>query len=79
MTLKEFDQIRPYLKDDVTITIGEPKPKTTLIKQTWGNHDGRYNMLCKACGWVSRDIHPGRDQEPKYCPQCRGEGVKEHE
>lgn len=75
MTLKEFDDIRPYLPKDVNIKIEFPTafPTTstpsTLIKETWGNHDGRYNMKCIECGWQSPDIPPG-GVEPAACPIC---------
>lgn len=77
MKLSEFDKIRPFLKNDVEVEIVgmDNSPPKTLIKQTWGNHDGRYNMLCTVCGWTSRDIFPGRnDEEPKFCPRCAGKG-----
>ena len=78
MTLKEFDMIRPFLKDDANIEIEIKKicdtnkaivPIAKLKREYWGNHDGRYNMLCSNCGWRSTDIHPG-DTEPTECPVC---------
>ena len=75
MTLKEFDDIRPYLPKDVNIKIEFPTKScttytlSTLIKETWGNHDGRYNVKCSKCGWQSHDIHPG-EFEPEKCPKC---------
>ena len=75
MTLKEFDDIRSYLPKDVNIKIEFPtkscttSTSSTLIKETWGNHDGRYNVKCSKCGWQSHDIRPGEIQ-PEKCPKC---------
>ena len=79
MTLKEFDEIRPYLPKNINIQIEFPTKSlaslieetstSTLIKETWGNHDGRYNMKCCKCGWQSHDIRPG-ETEPEKCPKC---------
>lgn len=77
MTLKEFDMIRPFLPNDADFEISitniqknkRKKVLPTLIKETWGNHDGRYNMKCPNCGWQSCDIRPG-EIEPKRCPIC---------
>ena len=84
MTLKEFDAIRSYLPKNINIIIELPNTASSnkghLIKETWGNHDGRYNMKCPNCGcrynmkcpncgWQSYDIRPG-EIEPKKCPIC---------
>lgn len=80
MTLKEFDMIRPFLKDDANIEIEikkiydanksiTAKSKAKLKREYWGSHDGSYNMFCSNCGWRSTDIHPG-DTEPTKCPVC---------
>lgn len=73
MTLKEFDAIRSYLPKNINIIIEfpniAPSNKGHLVKETWGNHDGRYNMKCTECGWQSSDIHPG-GIEPTECPIC---------
>lgn len=73
MTLKEFDAIRSYLPKNINIIIEPPNTapsnKGYLVKETWGNHDGRYNMKCPKCGWQSHDIRPGEFQ-PEKCPKC---------
>ena len=73
MTLKEFDAIRSYLPKNINIIIElpntAPSNKGHLVKETWGNHDGRYNMKCIECGWQSPDIRPG-ETEPTECPIC---------
>ena len=59
-------------KEGKIYTITERKaivPIAKLKREYWGNHDGRYNMLCSNCGWRSTDIHPG-DTEPTECPVC---------
>lgn len=86
MTLKEFDQIRPYLPEDTEVTVSSihpteqenPKPdeKWTMEIIDWGNHDGRFNIHCCACGWYSNDIPAGEKGVYKKmylrkpCPKC---------
>lgn len=71
MTLAEFDKIRPFLPDDteVTVEVGQKTHGVPLERQEWGNHDGRYNAHCPACGWTSEDI-PARSPMPRFCPKC---------
>lgn len=84
MKLSEFDKIRPFLPDYVQIIVVDSKEEVDMMihpvtkqkvqrkpleKQTWGNHDGRYNAHCPICGWTSGDI-PARDPMPTYCPNC---------
>ena len=86
MTLKEFDQIRPFLPDETEVTIntgigpGQSIPAKgqdwAIELATWGNHDGRFNIHCLACNWFSDDI-PAKmweDTEKAYlhkpCPKC---------
>lgn len=76
MKLSELDAIRHLLPDDLEVTLGEyeKKPKgVPLEKQTWGNHDGRWNAKCPVCGWVSQDLPAGAAM-PAFCPDC-GNGV----
>ena len=82
MKLSEFDHIRKYLPDDVEITINgnteecithpitkQKVSRKPLEKQTWGNHDGRYNAYCPVCGWISGDIR-ANEPMPTRCPNC---------
>lgn len=71
MKVSELKSIIHLLPPDTEVTIGEPpKIKTsTLKREEWGNHDGRYNMRCSACGWVSDDI-PRNQIPPTFCPKC---------
>lgn len=83
MKLSEFDKIRQYLPDDMEIFLEEaiypakedkpPIPHHTLKPEYWGNHDGRYNARCTACGWRSDDIRADKPM-PDYCPKCGGLG-----
>lgn len=68
MKLSELKQIIHLLPDDTEVTIGEAQT-SHLVKETWGNHDGRYNMRCTVCGWTSNDIS-ARDNPPTVCPRC---------
>lgn len=85
MTLTEFDKIRKYLPDETQIEIvGEP-PKTepdddevwAVELCSWGNHDGRFNVMCKHCGDIFGQDIPRRQwnamtvtYEHKACPKC---------
>lgn len=77
MTLAEFDQVRPFLPDDVEIALtinlgGRIKTeKPSLERLDFGSHDKRYNLRCPNCGWISDDIYPGQ-YEPACCPHCSG-------
>lgn len=86
MKLSEFDQVRPFLPPDTEVTI----ISTTPVQETpqadevwaielydWGNHDGRFNVMCAACGDViGQDLPAGLRQEftrnyyHKPCPKC---------
>lgn len=86
MTLREFDNIRQYLPDDVQIEIISAAPQQLAPKSDevwaielydWGNHDGRFNVMCAACGdVVGQDLPAGLRQEftrnyyHKPCPKC---------
>lgn len=85
MTLTEFDKIRPYLPDTVTVELGgEPPqlaPKADEVWAvelcSWGNHDGRFNVMCAACGDVGGgDIKAhlwntmAATYQHKPCPKC---------
>lgn len=73
MTLAEFDKVRPFLPPDteVSLDLGDDvrRRAVPLEKQTWGNHDGRYNAHCHVCGWTSDDI-PASSPMPRFCPNC---------
>lgn len=69
MKLSEFDQIRKFLPDDFEIELKGVVPTPKFIKETWGNHDGRYNMRCEACGYITGDI-PRNQLPPIICPKC---------
>lgn len=80
MKLSELKTIMHLLPDDTEITISNAPvstaPLETLKREDWGNHDGRYNMRCTICNWVSDDIR--RDGTPPIvCPQCKGHGFKQ--
>lgn len=94
MTLKEFDQIRPFLPEGTEVTISTgigPGQSIPCVGEdwaieiaTWGNHDGRFNVHCQNCGWYSEDI-PARlrgDTEKAYlkkpCPKCGAKFYKTH-
>lgn len=85
MTLAEFDAIRQYLPDDtevilktVTPPITGPKPDEDWAIElcNFGNHDGRFNVVCHACGNISKDYHRAAWKEMtaayihKPCPMC---------
>lgn len=77
MTLKEFDNIRPYLPDNTEITINtSPKFEPAITLEFWGNHDGRFNLKCRNCGWRSDDIKAGgraameAAAKEMKCPSC---------
>lgn len=92
MKLKEFDLIRKYLPDDTEITINSV-PKTEPAEDemwaiwdcNWGNHDGRFNVLCRACGWMTPDIPARQLAETratylhKPCPKCGKTFVRKDE
>lgn len=74
MTIKELKKVIQYLPDDLQIditNIGKRPPR--LVKEFWGNHDGRYNVKCEACGWQSPDI-PRNGYPPHTCEKC-GKGI----
>ena len=73
MKLKDFKTIMEYLPDDIEITVGEVVSTPRLVKEFWGNHDGRYNVKCEACGWTSADI-PRNGYPPHVCGKC-GKGT----
>ena len=85
MKLKEFDSIRPYLPNDVEIIIkssnnevveAEPVMEPAMEIAYYGNHDGRFNLRCRCCGYYSKDIP--REQRSVMeiasaempCPRC---------
>lgn len=67
MTLEDFDKVRPYLKDNVEIELVQAY---RLVPKYWGNHDGRWNVECEACGWMSEDIPKNSDSPYARCPKC---------
>lgn len=79
MKLSELKTIMHLLPDDTEITISNAPVSTilleTLKREDWGNHDGRYNMRCTVCNWVSNDIQ--KDATPPVVrPQCKGHSFK---
>lgn len=94
MTLKEFDQIRPFLPKDTEISIstgigsGQSYPakgeEWAMELAFWGNHDGRFNVHCRNCDWYSEDIpaklqgQTERTYLRKPCPQCGAKFYKIH-
>lgn len=75
MKLSELKEIMNLLSDDTEVIVKNPssikKESGGLVTEKWGNHDGRYNVRCTLCGYVSPDIFPGRGEKaPIYCPQC---------
>lgn len=81
MKLSEFMSIMQYLPPDTDITINAPKDEDTSLEFavyicTWGNHDGRFNVMCHACGYHSDDIPARLRKETeknvigKPCPKC---------
>lgn len=94
MTLKEFDRIRPYLPDTVQVeVIGEmiqTEPADDEVWAvslcSWGNHDGRFNVMCAKCGDVlGQDIprtlwaEMKASYEHKPCPKCGKTFIKRKE
>lgn len=76
MKLSEFKLIMPHLPSDTEIIIKSigsitASMESTLVEEHWGNHDGRYNVKCTVCGWVSDDIQLSAEK-PTYCPRCGG-------
>lgn len=84
MTLAEFDAIRQYLPPETEVilkTVADPwtlppGEDWALWTCSFGNHDGRFNVMCHACGWTSDDI-PARDRAEtekmflhQACPKC---------
>lgn len=86
MKLSEFDQIRPFLPPDTEVTIVNATPIQETPKAdevwavelcSWGNHDGRFNVMCAACGdIIGHDIPASlestyiRSHYHKPCPKC---------
>ena len=85
MTLAEFDAIRQYLPDDTEVILKTITPPYTgpgpgedwaVWLCNFGNHDGRFNVLCHACGYNSEDYprHLWNEMQKTYlhkpCPQC---------
>lgn len=93
MTLAEFDKVRPYLPDDTEIELKSVSPAGPGSDEvwavsicSWGNHDGRFNVMCAACGdIVGHDIPAAlksqmRDTyEHKACPKCGRKFIKKKE
>lgn len=90
MKLKEFDAIRRFLPDDAEIEIKteqtEPGPDEVWAVElySWGNHDGRFNVMCAACGDILGQDIPAKQRAAmtqtyyhKPCPKCGRKFIKE--
>lgn len=92
MTLAEFDAIRQYLPPETEVTIVTESTRGPGTDEewaiwdcSWGNHDGRFNVMCRACGWSTPDI-PARMKEEtlktylhKPCPKCGRRIIKKED
>lgn len=93
MKLAEFDSIRPFLPPDTEVTIittqkTEPNDDEYWAVEVydWGNHDGRFNVMCAACGDLFGYDIP-RQFRAKYeeanvhkpCPKCGRTFIKKEE
>lgn len=94
MKLKEFDLIRQYLPEDTEIeivrtsekTIPDPDEVWAIDLCSWGNHDGRFNVMCVACGDVLGQDFPKSLRQKmaasylhKPCPKCGKTFIKRGE
>lgn len=85
MTLKEFDNIRPILPPDtqVIVKITTPPDKKTpalesaIYGDDFGNHDGRFSLRCRNCGWISDNEYVMSQRDTVMasfsftpCPKC---------
>lgn len=79
MKLIEFAEIMKYLPGDTEVEIvtkNQKQMKPAMMIEEWGNHDGRFNLKCRSCGYRTSDIP--RDQKAAMvnavktmaCPRC---------
>ena len=67
--------------DPTVLSNSEP----AMMIEEWGNHDGRFNIKCRCCGYRSHDIPASskpiiRDQiSNMVCPSCGKSRYTKHE